>query len=293
MASLTTVHTRGDLDLDELAGYYGPESVTWKVAGEAALLVGGSRAILMQLAHPLVAAGVGQHSSYARDPWGRIYRTLDLGRRLTFGTRSEARAAARAINRLHTHVSGTLEEPAGALAHGTAYRARDPELLLWVFATLIDTGLYLYPLLVGALTPRDEERYYQEGVEAMRLLGMPMQAAPPTIAAFRQYMRNMLEGNVLALTPTAANIAWTMLHMPAPLALRPVLWPALRLNEQLTIGLLPPSMRDIYGFRWSRGQQVLLEAWAASMRAITPRLPVWARQPPWVRAAWRRVRVRL
>src|SRR5579884_503808 len=95
----------------ELAGYYGPGSVTWRMASELVMLLGGGRAILMQLAHPLVAAGVGQHSAYASDPWGRMRRTLDYGIKLTFGTRAEARAAARAINRMHLGVTGRLGEP--------------------------------------------------------------------------------------------------------------------------------------------------------------------------------------
>ena len=276
----------------ELAGYYGPDSVTWRVGSEAALMVGGARAILMQLAHPLVAAGVGQHSSYGSDPWGRMYRTLDLGRRMTFGTRSEARAAARTINRLHTHVTGALEATAGGLPGGTPYRAREPELLLWVFATLVDTALSLYPLLVGPLSADEQERYYQEGVEGMRLLGMAVEAAPPTVAAFKGYMRDMLAGDALALTPPAADVARTILNMPAPLALRPLLRPALLLNERLTIGLLPPPLRDLYGFRWSDRQQRLFDLWTASMRLMVPRLPALVRQPPWARAAWRRMRRR-
>jgi uncharacterized protein (DUF2236 family) len=291
--AITTTRTVPRLDeaeFAELAGYYGPDSVTWRVGSEAALMVGGARAILMQLAHPLVAAGVGQHSSYGSDPWGRMYRTLDLGRRMTFGTRGEARAAARTINRLHTHVTGELAVTAGSLAGGTPYRAREPELLLWVFATLVDTALSLYPLLVGPLSANEQEQYYQEGVEGMRLLGMAVEAAPPSLAAFKGYMRDMLAGDALALTPPAADVARTILNMPAPLPLRPLLRPALFMNEQLTIGLLPPRLRDLYGFRWSHGQQALFDLWAASMRLMVPRLPAMVRQPPWARAAWRRMR---
>ncbi len=290
----TTAHAEpARADAAELAGYYGPDSVTWRVGSEAALMIGGARAILMQLAHPLVAAGVGRHSSYGSDPWGRMYRTLDLGRRMTFGTRGEARAAARTINRLHTHVTGELDAAAGSLPGGTPYHAREPELLLWVFATLVDTALSLYPLLVGPLSADEQERYYREGVEGMRLLGMAVEAAPPTVTTFKGYMRDMLAGDVLALTPPAADVARTILNMPAPLALRPLrplLRPALFVNERLTIGLLPPALRDLYGFRWSDGQQALFDLWAASMRLMVPRLPALVRQPPWARAAWRRVR---
>src|SRR5215471_8032715 len=102
-------------------GYYGPGSVTWKVAREAVLILGGSRAVLMQLAHPLVAMGVSAHSSYMTDPFGRAERTFVLGELLTFGSAEKAHKAARTINRLHLHVYGDLPIDAGAFTKGTRY----------------------------------------------------------------------------------------------------------------------------------------------------------------------------
>ncbi|HXR66709.1 MAG TPA: oxygenase MpaB family protein, partial [Ktedonobacteraceae bacterium] len=113
-------------------GYYGPGSVAWKVNREWIVLLGGTRAVLMQIAHPLVALGVGNHSSYMTDPFGRAERTFTLGEKLTFGSSRTARQAARTINNFHKHVHGHLPTDAGAFANGTRYDARDPELLLWV-----------------------------------------------------------------------------------------------------------------------------------------------------------------
>src|SRR5579871_4344208 len=113
-------------------GFYGPNSVAWKVGRETAVMLGGSRAVLMQLAHPLVAMGVSAHSTYMSDPFGRAERTFVLGERLTFGSTSVARRAARTINHLHKGVHGSLPLDAGAYTTGTRYNARDPELLLWV-----------------------------------------------------------------------------------------------------------------------------------------------------------------
>ncbi|HKD76938.1 MAG TPA: oxygenase MpaB family protein, partial [Ktedonobacterales bacterium] len=137
---------------EEIAGYFGPQSMTWRIACEAVLMIGGGRAVLMQLAHPLVAAGVDAFSAYRSDPWRRFQETLMMSEALTFGTRGEANAAARTINRMHYHVRGQLSTSAGAFAAATPYHAHDPDLLFWVLATLIDTALSLYPRLVGPLS---------------------------------------------------------------------------------------------------------------------------------------------
>src|SRR5213592_4603081 len=105
-------------------GYYGPGSATWKIASETVITLGGTRAVLMQIAHPLVAMGVSEHSSYMTDPFGRTEHTFVLGQLLTFGSIATARDAARTINRLHTHVHGQLYDSAGAYSSGTLYRAR-------------------------------------------------------------------------------------------------------------------------------------------------------------------------
>src|SRR5947209_14364198 len=102
-------------------GYFGPESATWKIASEAVIMLGGARAVLMQIAHPLVAMGVSTHSNYMSDPFGRTERTFMLGEYLSFGSKQRARRAAQTINRLHRHVHGTLPIDAGPYATGSRY----------------------------------------------------------------------------------------------------------------------------------------------------------------------------
>jgi len=270
---------------EELVGYFGPNSITWRLGREAILLLGGGRATLMQLAHPLVAAGVGQHSAYSRDPWRRVLQTLELTQTITFGTRTKAQRAARLINRLHIGVTGTLDEDAGIFPAGTPYRARDPDLLLWVLATLVDTVLLLYPWLVGPLTRSEMEQYYQESKLFGALLGLPKSAAPASLADFEAYMYLMLAGDTLAITEEARNVASLVMHMPAP----PMLRPFLAGTEQVTIGILPPRLREMYGFSWDWRREALLQAWAASTRRLLPLLPPKLREMPKARAAWRRV----
>lgn len=279
-ASLRTIAEQ----TDENIGFFGPTSITWRLASEAALLLGGGRAVLMQIAHPLVAAGVAQYSSYRSDPWKRTNQTVELVSAMTFGTRSEALAAAQRINRLHTSVSGELSAAAGRFDAGAAFSAKSPDLLRWVHATLVDTMLVIYPLLVRPLTTQEQEAYYQESKRFVALLGLPESRLPPTLASFHMYMRQMLASDGLALLPEAREVAAQVLHMPVPRAVRP----AFALAEQATIGLLPPRLRDAYGFTWDTRRQRLLDVGCASVRAALPLMPSSVRYVPWARAAYRR-----
>ena len=257
-------------------GYYGPGSVTWKVGQETAVLLGGARAVLMQIAHPLVAAGVGEHSSYLSDPFRRTMHTFMLGEMLSFGSTATAQEAARTINRLHAHVHGMLPTHAGAFTPGTVYRARDPELLLWVHATLVDTLLEMYRLLIGPLSAEEQERYYQESKASARLLGLSADTMPATVTDLRRYVDQMVHSNKLAATPQARRLAQVVLFPPLPMTLRPLL----HLNVQFTCGTLPQPVREIYGLEWSARQQRLFDWSVRGLRLSIARLPMSLRVLP-------------
>jgi uncharacterized protein (DUF2236 family) len=165
---------------------FGPGSLTWRVNGEAVLLLGGGRALLLQVAHPGVAAGVAEFSDYREDPWRRLYRTLDTTLTIAFGDEETSKAASTRLRRVHKRIAGTDDR-------GEPYMALDPELLLWVHATLIDTALAIYTRLVGRLTSDERERYYEE----MRTLGeaysIPRETMPADYEAFRDYWDSMLD----------------------------------------------------------------------------------------------------
>jgi len=257
-------------------GYFGPTSATWKIGSEAALLLGGSRAVLMQLAHPLVALAVNTHSSYMHDPFGRAERTFLMSQMLAFGSTSTARQAAHNINRLHTHVQGTLPASAGDHATGTSYFARDPELLLWVHATLVDTVLLFYPMFIRPLDQEEQEQYYQESKTIARLLGLSTADMPRTVNDLRLYVHDMVYSNRLAGTPQARELARQVLFPAGP----PVLKPFLYLNLTITCALLPPPIRDIYGLAWSNKQQRVSNLLMRGTRMITPHLPTELRILP-------------
>src|ERR671937_680596 len=155
------------------AGLFGPESLTWRVNREGVLLLGGGAALTLQVAHPLVAAGVAEHSNYREDPWGRLYRTLDLTTKIVFGSTKTAKEASDRIKRVHARVHGVTKEPGGRYPVGTPYDARDPELLMWVHATLVNTSLLVYTRYVGSLTIAEQQGYYEEQKVLGEQFGIP------------------------------------------------------------------------------------------------------------------------
>ena len=250
-------------------GYFGADSITWKIGKEAILLLGGARAVMMQLAHPLVAMGVSAHSNYLQDPFGRTERTFMLGQMLTFGSTGIAQQAARTINQLHHHVYGELATTAGAYQQGTYYTAHDSELLLWVHATLIDTILHIYPLFIGPLSPDEQERYYQESKHMARLLGLAASDMPTTVQDLRHYVHDMLYSNQLAATPQARAIVQQVLFAPLSATFRVPLY----LNLSITCGLLPEPLFAIYDLDWGPKRQRIFEWAAASTRKLLPYVP--------------------
>jgi uncharacterized protein (DUF2236 family) len=261
----------------------GPGSIGWKVNRESVVLLGGSRAVLMQLAHPLIAMGVSAHSNYMVDPFGRAKRTFILGEILTFGSKEKTRQAARTINRKHLHVHGELPMDAGVFSQGTHFDARDPELLLWVHATLVDTWLLCYKLFIGPLAKAEQETYYQESKEIAHLLGLLPDKMPNTIDDLRQYVDDMVHSDVFVATPQSQQLAHQLLFPPV----HPIFKPLLQLNLQITSALLPQPIRKIYGIEWSACRQVAFDLSAQGMRTIIPRLPVYLRELPITRQLMR------
>lgn len=264
-------------------GLFGPKSVTWRVNRESVLLLGGGRALLLQVAHPSVGAGVAQHSRYREDPWGRLTRTLDVTRRIVFGDSDEAEYAARHLGQVHAHVHGTIEEGSHA---GESYDATDPDLLLWVWATLIESALLVYTRYVSPLKVADVEAYYEEQKRFLAACGAPAAHAPKTFAQFMHWYDETVD-HVLEVTPAAHDVKDAILRpRRLPLPLRP-LYDALNLA---TVGLLPPTLREQYGLSWGVQRERLLGAQTTAIRRLMPLVPTLVRELPSARSAERRLR---
>ncbi|MGH7776940.1 MAG: oxygenase MpaB family protein [Candidatus Dormibacterales bacterium] len=250
----------------ERRGLYEPGSVTWRVNQESALLLGGGRALLLQLAHPLVAAGVARHSDFRERPLGRLTRTLRLTLSMVFGTLEEAAAAAREINAAHRPVHGVLSDGSGGVGAGTPYSARDPELLLWVHATLVDSAVVTYETFVGPLSRGDREAYLVESRLVGEMLGIRARAFHAGWGPFQEYLARMYAGPVRVSDEARALSRGVLnpgLSMVPRLAYTP--WTV------ITAGLLPDPVRRGYGLAWGARERALFRAARA---ALPPMLKV-------------------
>jgi uncharacterized protein (DUF2236 family) len=235
-----------------LPGLYAEDSITRRVNRENVLFLGGGRALLMQLAHPKVAAGVDEHSDFRTHPIRRLRRTILMTMAIVFGDRETALRAARTVNQVHGRVQGQ------------GYRALDPELLLWVHATLFDTALVTYEAFVRLLNPREREDFYQEFKLLGELLGIPGERFPDTIRDFNDYLDAMMTTGPVHVDQRAKALARLVLRPPLRLLPGPAMIPF----EVVTAGLLPETLRTQYDLAWGPGQR---RAYRLAVNAL-PRL---------------------
>jgi uncharacterized protein (DUF2236 family) len=247
-------------------GLFPPGTVARRVNGETALLLGGGRALLLQLAHPMVAAGVADHSDFRRDAFGRLANTLDLTLTVSFGDEDQRRNAVARVTATHRRVTGRRD--AGP------YRALDPELLLWVHATLVDSALATYERFVGSMGPVARHRYYSEMRRQALTFGIPEDRLPGSFEDFRRYVDGMVA--TLDVTDEARELSYGVLQPATPAPLRPVS----AVMRYLTVGLLPERIRSAYGLVWSPVKEPVFTALATAIRAGIVLLPdVWRRWP--------------
>ena len=266
------------------------DSVAWKINSEIVLLAGWNPAILLQVAHPLVAAGVVDHSLFLTDPAGRarrLWRTLNVMFDLTFGLPDEVQRAADAINAIHDRVNGQLREASGPFEAGQRYSAHDPELLCWVHCTMLEVFPRAYRLYVGPLSDAEWDQYCAEASRVEPLLGLPDGYLPRSRHELQAYLRTMLDGGQIAVSEQSRMLAREILRPRAPLLLKPLI-PFFQLPM---VGLLPPSVRAAYGFPWDRRREHLLQDSARIIRPLLALTPSLFRHWPAARRAFARARL--
>lgn len=264
------------------AGWFGPGSATWAINSEAALMLGGGCALILQVAHPLVGAGVEHYSRFQTDRWGRLTHTLDTMGQIIFGDTPTAERGAERMRRAHARIQGTVSTGHAA---GAPYDATDPALVLWVWATLVHTSIATYERYVHRIPAAEVARYYEEQKRFAHACGVPLGACPSTYGDFTAYFEGTVQ-SVLEPTPAArhvADIALNPLDLPRAAAA-----PLLALVRLPTVGLLPERLRDGLDLRWSqsRGHAFALTAFAC--RRTMPLLPRRVRHVRSARAAARR-----
>lgn len=270
------------------AGLFGPGSMTWRIYREHVLLAGGGCALLLQVSHPLVGAGVFEHSDFEADPWGRLLRTLDAVTTITFGTTEEAQRRARRIWGVHGRVRGVTDVATGRHPAGTPYDARDARLAMWVHATLVDTGLRVYHRYVAPLDDDDRARFYHEQKRFAEAFGVPRDQQPESYSDFRDYIAAMHDE--LACTPAARDVLSALAHPPLPLAARPLRPALVQAAGLATTWLLPTRLREELGLPWGPVQERMAAASVPLVRTMLAVTPGVLRDYPQARRADRRVR---
>jgi len=264
-------------------GLFEPDSLTWRVNSEGVLLFGGGAALILQVAHPLVAAGVSRHSNYREDPFGRLYRTLDVVTKITFGSTKTSDEAAAQLRETHSRVRGASTEDGGRYPAGSEYDARMPKLVMWVHATLVRTTLDVYQRYVGPLTLEEQRRYYEEQKRAGEKFGVPVSRQPATYAEFNEYFADVVESE-LAVTDALRDVVDATLNPPLPFFTRPLV----EAMNLATVGMLPTRLRDELELPWSPRRERLLDASRALVRHALPLVPSMLREFPPARSARRR-----
>ncbi len=283
MATMTSVNDARRPD--PVLGFYGPGSMMWRINREAVLLGAGPAALLLQVAHPLVAEGVAQHSSFEQDPWRRLHGTIRTTMDLVFGDGAAAQRAIKRLNSVHAGVRGDVLD-AQARHVAWAYRALDPELLLWVQATLIVTSVAAYQHWVAPLSKDERDRFWHEARTVGVRLGIPLSLSPASWTALEAYWERMLADNgPIHVTPTARRLARLIVRPPIPF----VPGPLVDLAALPGLALLPPRLRDEFGIAWGARKARLADVLGVTVRGWTKVVPRALRSMPQALAADSRI----
>jgi uncharacterized protein (DUF2236 family) len=267
-------------------GYFTHDSLIRRTQRERAVALAGPRALLMQAAHPLAVYGLLAHSTGLEDPYVRLARTAEVMNLITFGPRTEADRAARNVRAMHRRVSGRLPAAVGRYPAGTPYRADDPQLLMWILYTLVDSTIVLYETYVGRLRPGEREALWFDFRVVGHLFGLGRDEMPASFSDLTEYGQGMLTGDALAVGDWARRRArQIVLEPPVPNLARPLL----ETVNFITIALLPDRIRDEYGFLSLPPpivRRALVHAGAVYVRrGLLPLLPAQVRQVPAARRA--------
>ena len=262
-------------------GYFGPDSMMWKVNKEITVLFGGARALLMHAAHPLIAAGARQTSFYQRDPWKRLIRTLSLQNSVTFGSKNEADESAHRINKLHEVIKGNDEVTVDV------YDALDHEQLLWVHACLQISSIYFYEKTVKKLSVEEKNKYHKENMVAAGLVLIDIDEMPQTHEELKEWVVNKSKTkNYLIYTDVAKDVQEIIAGGPVPRHIKPI-WPFISFTAFNT---LPKEFKELYGVNESKIKDVILKFNLNFLKFTRPFLPPFFRLIPPARWAKQRLK---
>jgi uncharacterized protein (DUF2236 family) len=252
-------------------GFFGPDSVTWRVNRECGIFLAAGRAALLQLAHPWVAASLVHHSKLMRDAIGRFHSTFRIIYTMLFGSRAQAIAASRQLYRRHTEIRGELPRAIGAHPSGEQYEANEVAALRWVYATLVESAILAYEFVMPPLSPNEREQYYAESKRLAALFGIPPAALPEDWADFARYTAEMMESPLLAVDEDGRALGHSVL-LGVGTWIHPPRW-----YRSLTALWMPPRLRIAFALPGGAREQ------AARDRAVRWLPPLYRHIPPALR----------
>jgi uncharacterized protein (DUF2236 family) len=243
-----------------------------RINAERLVLLGWSRAILLQMAHPLIAAGVVDHSHFrsgAREAALRLRGTIRSMLALAFGDPAAYAKSIAGIRAIHTRVHGKLRQPTGVFPAGARYSAEDPALVLWVHATFVESALLVYERLIGPVSEADRDRYCDEGAGIAIALGARAHEVPRDWRSLERYLAAEYGSGRIAVGDDARVIADAVMFPPMSLVTGLPAW----INRVITVGLLPQALRDQYRYRWDDRRARQFDRTLRSLRAMRSVLP--------------------
>lgn len=250
-----------------IPGVFGPDTVTWRIDREAVIFLGAGRALLLQLAHPWVAAAIAEHSKTLADPIGRFHRTFDIVFAMVFGSLDRAMLSSRQLHRRHAMIVGLMPETVGPFAAGSRYCANDIPSLCWVHSTLVETALMVHDLVLPPLSAEERERYWTESRTFGALFGLTADDLPADWSGFTTYTAAMAQSDTLTVSPAAREIAAQIFGGARPW-LRPPRW-----YRALTASLLPERLRTGFGFELDERDKRAAENALRWIKRVYPKLP--------------------
>ncbi|MET4257602.1 uncharacterized protein (DUF2236 family) [Bradyrhizobium sp. S3.12.5] len=250
-----------------VSGVFGTDTVTWRIDREAVIFLGAGRALLLQLAHPWVAAAIAEHSNTLADPIGRFHRTFDIVFAMVFGSLDRAMLSSRQLHRRHSMIVGQMPETVGPFAVGSRYCANDIPSLRWVHATLVETALMAHDLVLPPLSVEERERYWTESRTFGALFGLTGDDLPADWSGFAAYAAAMTQSDTLTVSPAAREIAAQIFGGARPW-LRPPRW-----YRALTASLLPERLRAGFGFELDEQHAKSADNALRWIKRVYPKLP--------------------
>lgn len=250
-----------------IPGVFGPDTVTWRIDREAVTFLGAGRALLLQLAHPWVAAAIAEHSNTFADPIGRFHRTFDIVFAMVFGSLDRAMLSSRQLHRRHAMITGLMPETVGPFAAGSRYCANDIPSLRWVHATLVETASMAHDLALPPLSAEERERYWSESRTFGALFGLTGDDLPADWSGFSAYTAAMAQSDTLTVSPAAREIAAQIFGGARPW-LRPPRW-----YRALTASLLPERLRAGFGFELDERDTRAADNALRWIKRVYPKLP--------------------